>query len=74
MFDTVIRMKTSAIDEITNLGLTWDYSKQFGMEEIDVYVNYVDDSLLTLTDDPDVILCDYYDINYDLVNCIEAVS
>ena len=74
MFDTVIRMKPSAIDEVTNLGLTWDYSKQFGMEEIDVYVNYVDDSLLTLTDDPDVILCDYYNINYDLVNCIEAVS
>ena len=74
MFDTIIRMKPDAIDEVTKLGLTWDYSKQFGMEEIDVYVNYVDDSLLTLTDDPDVILCDYYNINYDLVNCIEAVS
>ena len=73
MFDTVIHMKPSTIDAVTNLGLTWDYSKQFGLEEIDVFVNYIDDSLLTNTHDPDVILCDYYNLDYDQVNCIEAV-
>ena len=68
-----IHMKPSAIDAVTTLGLTWDYSKQFGLEEIDVFVNYIDDSLLTNTHDPDVILCDYYNLDYDQVNCIEAV-
>ena len=72
MFDTIIKMKSSAIDEVTEQGLTWDYSKQFGLDEIDVYVNYIDDSKLTVYDDHDLILCDYYHLDYDKVNCIES--
>ena len=52
---------------IKNGYLYWDYSKQFGTDEIDVTV--IDDQDL---DDEE--LCEFYDINYDHVNCIELVD
>ena len=58
------------MDSIYANGLEWQYSKQFGGEEIDVIVNDVEFD--SLTDDPDVLLCDHYGIDYNLVNCIEA--
>ena len=73
MFDTVIHMKPSALESVNNLGLKWEYSKQHGFEEIDVFVKYLDDSQLTLTDDPDVLLVEHYELDYDQVNCIEAM-
>ena len=73
MFDTVIHMKPSALQSVKNLGLKWDYSRQHGLEEIDVFVKYLPDSQLTLTDDPDVLLVEYYELDYDQVNCIEAL-
>ena len=66
----LIHMKESALDSIKELGYDFIYSSN---GEIDVFVNYIDDSLLTNTHDPDVILCDYYNLDYDQVNCIEAV-
>ena len=71
----VIHCKPSILSNqnVKNGSLYWEYSKQFKDEEIDVFVNYIDDSLLTNTHDPDVILCDYYNLDYDQVNCIEAV-
>ena len=43
--------------------------------EVDIYV---DDVEYKVTDgyyqDPDEQLCEHYGINYDLVNCIEAVD
>ena len=66
-----IHMKPEALDDIKELGLAWSYSHQFGTDEIDVMVQDVEfDSLIN---DPDVLLCEYYDIDYNLVNCIEAV-
>ena len=47
--------------------LNWNYSKQFGKDEIDVVI--VDDSDL---DDEE--LCEFHNINYDHVNCIELLS
>ena len=58
------------MDSIYANGLEWQYSKQFGGEEIDVIVNDVEFD--SLTDDPDVLLCDHYGLDYDQVNCIEA--
>ena len=67
-----IHIQPSAIDSINNLKLDWDYSKQFGTEEIDVYVDDVPYEIVDGTyQDPDVQLCDFYGIDYDLVNCIE---
>ena len=67
-----IHMKPSAIDSINNLKLDWDYSKQFGTEEIDVYVDDVPYEIVDGTyQDPDVQLCEHYEIDYDLVNMIE---
>ncbi len=57
------------MDSIYANGLEWQYSKQFGGEEIDVIVNDVEFD--SLTDDPDVLLCDHYGLDYDQVNCIE---
>jgi len=66
-----IHMKPEALNDIKELGLAWSYSQQFGTDEIDVVVQDVEfDSLIN---DPDVLLCEYYDIDYNLVNCIEAV-
>ena len=68
-----IHMKPSAIDSINNLKLDWDYSKQFGTKEIDVYVDDVPYEIVDGTyQDPDVQLCDFYGIDYDQVNMIES--
>ncbi len=63
-------MQPSALDSLNELGLEWDYSQQHGLEEVDVFVPDVE--FTSLTDDPDVLLCDHYGIDYNLVNCIEA--
>ena len=71
----VIHCQPSLLEDIKDQGYLWSYSKQFGTEEIDVIV---DDIPGDITDegyyqDPDVEICDHYGINYDLINCIEAV-
>ena len=67
-----IHMKPSAIDSINNLQLDWDYSKQFGTEEIDVYVDDVPYEIVDGTyQDPDEQLCEFYGLDYDQVNMIE---
>ncbi len=69
MKQIVIHMKPSALDDIKKLNLWWDRS--FDGLEIDVIVPDVEFD--SLTEDPDVLLCDYYNLDYDQVNCIEAV-
>ena len=65
-----IHCEPAYLDEIKELGLTWEYSPQFGKKEIDVIVKYIESD--SLTDDPDLEICSEYGINYDFVNCIEA--
>ena len=72
MKKVVIHMQPSALDKVEELGLNWDYSKQHGLEEIDVVV--ADVEFDSLTEDPDVLLVDYYNLDYDQVNCIEALN
>ena len=70
----LIRCKPSLLDFILDNDLTWSYSKQFGHEEIDVIVDDIPYEVLDGTyQDPDVQLCEHYGIDYDQVNCIEAV-
>jgi len=69
----IVRCKPAILDSITDSHLEWDYSQQHGENEIDVIVNdvpyIVQDGYYQ---DPDEQLCEYYGINYNLVNCIEA--
>ena len=68
----LIRCKPRLLDFILDNDLTWSYSKQFGHEEIDVIVDDIPYEVLDGTyQDPDEQLCEFYGINYDLVNMME---
>ena len=66
----LIHFKLDALTHLQSLGL--NYQECDG--ELDVIV---DDVPYTVHDgiyqDPDEQLCEHYHINYDLVNCIEAI-
>ena len=72
MNQVVIHCQPSLTNDLLNKGLEFNFSKQFGGEELDVIVDNVEFG--PLTEDPDVLLCDHYGIDYDQVNCIELVS
>ena len=58
-----------AYEHIKDLGLKYTY----GDREIDVIVDNVPYELVDGSyQDPDEELCEFYGINYDLVNCIES--
>ena len=68
-----IHCNPSALDEIKSLNLKWEYSPQFGKDEIDVIVEDVEfDPDLSDYPDPDYELVDHYGLNYDQVNSIDA--
>ena len=46
--------------------LNWKYSLQFGTDELDVFVNNIDE-----LDDEE--LCSHYGLDYNQVNCMELV-
>ena len=70
----LIRCKPSLLDFILDNDLTWSYSKQFGHEEIDVIVDDVPYEVLDGTyQDPDEQLCEHYGIDYNQINCVEAI-
>ena len=71
MNQVVIHCQPSLTQDLQSLGLEFNFSKEFGAEELDVIVNDVEFD--SLTEDPDVLLCEHYGIDYDYVNCIEAV-
>ena len=66
----LIHFKLDALTHLQSLGL--NYQECDG--ELDVIV---DDVPYTVHDgiyqDPDEQFCEHYNINYDLVNCIEAI-
>ena len=73
MKQVLIHMKPEALDIIQEKGLSYDYSPQFP-DELDVIVTDVPYTVEDgIYEDPDVQLCDYYGIDYNLVNCIEAI-
>ena len=70
MNKVLILFKESAYQHLDILGLKYTQSN----EELDVIV---DDVPYTVRDgiyqDPDEQLCEHYGIDYNLVNCIEAI-
>ena len=66
----LIHCKSEYLPEVKRLGLSYIHSSN---NEIDVTVNDVDYDLNHYFVDPDVQLCEHYGINYNYVNCIEAV-
>jgi len=70
----LIHCQPSLKDYLTKNNIQWSYSKVHGKEEIDAVV---DDQPYTHSDgyyqDPDEQLCEHYGIDYDQVNCIEAM-
>jgi len=64
MKQILIHCKPSLLEDIKEMGMFWSYSPQFGEEEIDVTVY---DNL----DLDDEELCEFFNLDYDQVNCIE---
>ena len=70
MNQVLIHLKPEYLPEVKRLGLSYIHSKN---DEIDVTDSDVDYSLNHYVVDPDEQLCEVYGINYNYVNCIEAV-
>ena len=70
----LIHCQPTLEDYLTDNNIQWSYSKDYGKRELDVIVN---DVPYTIEDgiyqDPDQQLCEHYGIDYDQVNCIEAM-
>ena len=63
-----ILMKSSALNDIKSSGLKYNFSD----DNLSVIVDDIPYELLDGTyQDPDVQLCEHYEIDYDLVNMIE---
>ena len=64
MKQVLIHCQPSLLDVIKETGMSWSYSPQFGDKEIDVTVY---DGL----DLDDEDLCEFFNLDYNQVNCIE---
>ena len=70
----VIHCQPTLLPEIRELGLNWSFSDVYGKNEIDVIVDDVPYEIVNgIYQDPDEQLCEHYGIDYDKVNCIEAL-
>ena len=70
----LIHCKPSLEQFLTNTDLIWSYNDTQDFDEIDVIVDDVPYEVLDGTyQDPDVQLCEHYGIDYNQVNCIEAL-
>ena len=70
MNQVLIHCKPEYLPDVKRLGLSYIHSKN---DEIDVTVSDVDYDLNHYVVDPDEQLCEVYGINYNYVNCIEAL-
>ena len=71
----IIHCKPSLYDDVLTNQLNFEWSRQHGHEELDVVVDDIPYEVIDgIYQDPDQQLCEHYGINYDLVNCIEAVD
>tara|TARA_Y100001956_G_C4084285_1_gene169886 strand:+ start:322 stop:558 length:237 start_codon:yes stop_codon:yes gene_type:complete len=78
MKQVLIHMKPEAYEFLVKKNFAFDYDSEFN-DEIDVIVNDVNykdgnhPDMNGIWEDPDIQLCDYYGIDYNQVNCIEAI-
>jgi len=73
MNQSIIHCNPSGLNDIKETNLTWKYSPKYGKNEIDVIVNSIDYDETSYIVDPDDQLCDHYNINPDIVNCVEKL-
>ena len=72
----LIHCQPTLLDFIIDNDLKWTYSpeKNIGNDEIDVVVDDIPYEILDGTyQDPDEQLCEHYGLDYNQVNCIEAL-
>ena len=72
----LLHCQPTLLDFIIDNNFKWTYSpdKNIGNDEIDVVVDDIPYEVLDGTyQDPDVQLCEHYGIDYNQVNCIEAL-
>tara|TARA_R100000278_G_scaffold121656_1_gene106110 strand:- start:90 stop:323 length:234 start_codon:yes stop_codon:yes gene_type:complete len=70
----LVHVKPTLENWLIENGFNWNYSEQHGYDEIDVVVDDIPYECLDGTyQDPDEQLCEHYGIDYNQVNCIEAV-
>ena len=68
----LIHAHPDLLPKVKELGLTWTYSNQHGQNEIDFFVDDIPYEIVDGTyQDPDEQLCEHYELDYDLINCIE---
>ena len=61
-----VRCDSTELNNIKENNLNWEYSPDFGEYKVDVFIEEIED----LSDEQ---LVTHYGIDYDLVNCIEAM-
>ena len=70
----LIHCQPSLLEFLIDNNMNWDYSEQHGEDELDVVVDDIPYEILRGDyQDPDEQLCNFYGIDYNQVNCIEAV-
>ena len=70
----LIHCQPSLLEFLIDNNMNWDYSEQHGEDELDVVVDDIPYEILRGDyQDPDEQLCEHYGIDYNQVNCIEAV-
>ncbi len=68
--DVVIHCDPQIAEVVNNLPMKSSYNG----DEIDIFVNDIPYEVRDgIYHDPDELLCEHYNIPYDLVNCIEAI-
>ena len=71
----LIHCQPTLLNFIQENNMQWTYSPIHGKNEIDVIVNDIPYEIRDgKYEDPDAQLCEHYGIDYDQVNCIEAVN
>ena len=70
----LIHCQPTLEDYLTDNNIKWQFSEQHGMDEIDAIVDDIPYEVLDGTyQDPAVQLCEHYGIDYNQINCVEAI-
>ena len=70
----LIHVKPSLLNWLKENNMNYNESPYYGDKEYDVIVEDIPYEIFDGTyQDPDVQLCEHYGIDYDQVNCIEAL-
>ena len=68
----ILHCQPTLKDKLSELNNPFRYSAQHGNNELDAIVEDVDYEPDNYVIDPDEQLCEYYGLDYQQINCIEA--